>query len=106
MAIANGAPARTYALVKVAAGDWLLPSNDARTLWRLQRYEDGPSHGLDPEVFPTDFEAWQLWRYKRPLAAALWREDVEDWDQWTLVATNLETRGEAIDEAMRIGEGS
>lgn len=104
----NAPAKRKFALVKVAAGDWLLPSNDERTLWRLRRYEDGPSYGLDPEVFPTDFSAWQLWRYRHPLVAAVRRvdDDLHDWDQWDLISQHHKTRGEAIDEAMKQGGAS
>lgn len=43
---------RKYAMTRIATGDYLLPSNDARTIWRIERYTDGPSLGLDwPRVW-------------------------------------------------------
>lgn len=32
---------RRYSMIKLATGDWLLPSNDLRTLWRICREPDG-----------------------------------------------------------------
>ena len=31
---------RKYALIKILAGDYLLPGNDAHTLWRIRRYQE------------------------------------------------------------------
>jgi hypothetical protein len=49
---------RRYALRKIAAGDYLLLSNDRQTLWRLNRYQDGPSYGL--EDMPRDRWFWRV----------------------------------------------
>lgn len=89
-------------MTKVARGDYLLPSNDGATLWRIYSYTDGPSCGLDPEVFPMDFTAWALrrWTGSGGLQAPV---DIEDWDRWEEVAVGLKTRAAAIAEALRIG---
>lgn len=88
---------RKYVLTRIKAGDYLLPSNDGRTIWRLSQYEDGPSHGLD---WPKDRQVWGCWRWVggtiRPGI------DVEDWSSWEMVASTLATRKEAISEALRI----
>jgi hypothetical protein len=93
--------ARKYAMTKVTRGDYLLPSNDGETIWRIHSYKDGPSCGLDPKVFPTDFTAWALrmWTGSGGLQASL---DLEDWDRWRQVAVGLKTRADAIAEALRI----
>ena len=82
---------RKYALTKVAAGDYLLPSNDAKTLWRIARYLD--THEDHFKHF------WGVYRWRGDLDAV----DIEDWDRWEMVTGFLETRQDAIDEAMRLG---
>ena len=94
---------RKYALTKITAGDYLLPSNDAATIWRIQRYEDGPTYGLDRDIFPRDEEFWAVYKWTgRGLPAT--RDDLEDWNLWEQHANGLDTRREAIDEAMRLGK--
>lgn len=88
---------RRYALTKIAPGDYLLPSNDAGTLWRLRRYTDGPTHGL--EDWPRDRDLWGLWRYAYSLHA-LEPVDPDDWSVWEMVGDGYETRAEAIRAAM------
>lgn len=92
------APERKFVLTKVGPGDYLLPSNDGKTLWRLSTYEDGPSHGLD---WPRDRTFWQVKRWDRPITAddslAI---DVEDWDRWETVEESLASRREAINAAL------
>lgn len=94
-------PERKFVLTKATkgGGDWLLPSNDARRLYRLMRYMDGPSQGLD---WPKDKEVWGVWVWSERLEPGR-VVDIEDWDRWELVASTLASRQEAIDEAMRLG---
>jgi hypothetical protein len=92
---------RKYALTRIKAGDYILPSNDGKTLWRICKYRDGPSMGLDPEVFPRDFERWQLRRWHRPVHSGS-LVDIEDWDRWEHWDESYDTRQEAIDAALRI----
>lgn len=91
-------PQRKYALTKIKAGDYLLPSNDGKTIWRFAQYEDGPSHGLD---WPRDVVVWALWRWRDPVDL-LGAVDTEDWEGWQEVANALGRRSDAIAEAMRI----
>ena len=90
---------RKYALTKVAPGDYLLPSNDAGTLWRLSRYKDGPTYGLVVDWL-RDRDFWGLWRYTYSLHA-LEPVDPDDWSVWECVGDGYETRAEAIREALR-----
>jgi hypothetical protein len=88
---------RKYALTKVAAGDYLLPSNDAQTIWRLVRYEDGPSHGLAD--WPRDRPVWAAYRWTGPLGAV--DAGIDAWDRWELQESSCETRADAIQAALR-----
>ena len=86
---------RKWALIKIAKSDYLLPSNDKQTLWRITIYEDGPSHGLDPNDCPKDRLFWGAWKWTG-------REfpkdefDLEDWDRWAQWVAHCGTRREAI----------
>lgn len=95
-------PTRKYVLTKIGKGDYLLPSNDGCTLWRLRIYEDGPSHGLD---WPRDLTLWAIWRWDRPInadAGSLDTVDPYEWARWEHVEGGCETRAEAIDAALRL----
>ena len=87
---------RKYVMTRLDTGDYLLPSNDGETIWRLSAYVDGPSQGLD---WPSDRQVWGAWRWVgrgSPERA----EDIDDWNLWELYTGTLPTRQEAIDEAM------
>lgn len=86
---------RKYVLTKVAAGDYLLPSNDRLRIYRLAVYEDGPSHGLDTD---KDRTYWGVWRWSRPMDGYL---DVTDWNLWEMVESLLPSRKAAIEAALR-----
>lgn len=86
---------RKYVMTKIGPGDYLLPSNDAETIYRIRRYEDGPSQGLDWE---RDKEVWGVWRWLG-LADAK-GIDLDDQDRWEMVDANCRTRAEAVDEAL------
>ena len=90
-------PERKYALIKIGPGDYLLPGNDAATLWRIAKYEDGPSHGID--AMPRDRDFWGAWRFRHPLARAI-RMDyaVDEWDEenWAMEVAHCDTRADAI----------
>jgi len=94
---------RKWVLTKIGAGDYLLPSNDRQTLWRIARGdEQAGAEGL------RIVSVWQVWRYAHatvgPGASTPEEiaEDVEDWSNWTLEASWCETRAEAIAEALRM----
>jgi hypothetical protein len=87
---------RKYALSRIAAGDYLLPSNDGQTIWRIARYQDGPSSGLD---LPRDRTYWGVWRWTGRVALAHY-VDIEDWDQWDFHDGFHQTRAEAMRVAL------
>jgi hypothetical protein len=94
---------RKYVLTKIGKGDYLLPSNDGRTLWRLRTYEDGPSHGLD---WPRDLTFWGIWKWNLPMTTdagpgSLDTVDPDEWDRWEYVDGAYETRAQAIEAALR-----
>lgn len=96
-------PQRKYALTKIRYGDYLLPSNDGCTIWRITSYTDGPSFGLDPDVFPTDFHRWRLAKWDRPVDPHRGGQvDVDDDLHWEHVEDDFRTRRDAIKEAMRL----
>jgi hypothetical protein len=99
----SSSPQRKYALHKVAKGDYLLLSNDGLTMWRLVRYQDGPSYGLEDE--PRDQWFWQVLRWPKPMEQGkrLDKFDMSDLWHWNAYALNLGTRAEAIDVALKAG---
>jgi hypothetical protein len=88
---------RKYALTRLAPGDYLLPSNDARTLWRIAKYTDGPSSGL--EGWTRGREVWGVWRWNAGRGTYV---DTEDWNAWDMEEACHPTRAEAIDSALRM----
>jgi hypothetical protein len=91
---------RKYALTKIAPGDYLLPSNDGRTIWRIAK-GDAPDD--------TAATYWDLFRWTntperfQAMAENPWAGDVLDWNLWECVDSLSRTRAEAIREAMRMG---
>jgi hypothetical protein len=85
---------RKYALAKgLRAGDWLLPGNDGKTLWRLS--DEDNSHNGD---------GWSVWRWSHPVGEGDSLPDldaIEDWSRWDLEEVGHPTRGEAIQAALR-----
>jgi hypothetical protein len=91
---------RKYALTKIAVGDYLLPSNSGKTIWRIRRYEDGPSHGL--EDWPRDRKVWGIWRWDKPTGVG--SLDTGDWSRWEFYEGLLDTRADAIEAALKAGK--
>lgn len=89
---------RKYAMTKIAPGDWLLPSNDAETIWRIAVYQDGPSSGLD--CFDRDRDFWGCWYWRDELDSSV-PIDATDWDRWEFYAGLHNTRAEAMQTALR-----
>lgn len=81
---------RKYTLTKLAAGDYVMPSNDGRTLWRLvfAREENGGS--------------WLIMHWLgRGSLEAIPREELLDEMLWETWDSEYETRREAIDKALQ-----
>jgi hypothetical protein len=87
---------RKYALTKIAPGDYLLPSNDARTIWRIAKYTEGPSSGL--KDWARDRDVWGVWRWTEPSRGHV---DTDDWYRWEMEEACCLTRAEAVEAALK-----
>lgn len=88
---------RRYAMTRMRAGDYLLPSNDATVLWRVAKYrEDGSAQHDDGS--PVFGEFWGLWRWRGFMSDRL----TLDWVEWDMWAQGFTTRGAAVAEAMSV----
>lgn len=89
---------RKYALTKVKAQDYLLPSNDAKTIWRLTTYMEGPSSGV--EHMERDETFWGVWKWTGREGLDGFSPD--DWAHWEFHEGWHATRAEAINAALRM----
>ena len=90
---------RKYALTRIEAGDYLLPSNDGRTLWRLSTYADGPSYGLVVD-WKADRKFWGVWKFDGYFDGSFYPEDMLDWERWEMMDGSCATRQEAVKAAL------
>ena len=91
---------RKYRMVRVSAGDYILPSNDGQTFWRVRAYEDGPSHGIMD--WPRDITLWSCYRWCGARPPQETREPLYE-SNWRFHADNFATRAEAIEAALSQG---
>jgi hypothetical protein len=95
-------PERRFQMTRLRAGDYLLPDNDGRTLWRIARYEerDGSLTRGDGTVVNGDF--WALWRCRWCLDELDPETfEFETFHNYVEVQCLLPSRQAAIDAAMR-----
>lgn len=93
---------RKYMLTRLAPGDYLLPSNNGERIFRIARYIDGPSLGL--EDMPRDREFWGIWETDllNGTYGLLDRKVIDtDWSKWEMYTGCFDTRREAIDAVLR-----
>jgi hypothetical protein len=90
-------------MIRLGAGDYLLPSNDAKTLWRLATYgETGDAERPDGSKVVGTF--WGVWRWDggmpsiEQLAASM---EEDEWFRWEFWAGPFSRRSDAIAEALR-----
>ena len=104
---------RAYKMTRLGPGDYLLPSNDAQTLWRLRTYEEDGTATYQTEFTPGKGPSgpehvlrgtfWAVWRWRDgfpsldALAASL---SEDDWEQWEFWAGPFEKRKAAIGEVL------
>jgi hypothetical protein len=84
---------RLYALTRIDKGDYLLPSNDGKTLWRIYSY---------PEL---EGRAGTSWGYAKYIDGGPERftrsdDDLADWGYWETYADSFPSRQAAIDDAL------
>jgi hypothetical protein len=84
---------RTYALMRLKAGDYLLPANDGATIWRISQYDEDGSAGVVGR-------RWMTSRYTGPSATWVTRENIDDANRWECWTYLHRTRSEAIDSAL------
>lgn len=96
---------RRYALIRVEPGVYLLPSNDARTLWRISAYtEDGSGAWERPDGTLRTIRGryWQTARRPFPSEAEIETLDLWD-DRWDFYSHLCPTRRAAIEDALGAG---
>jgi hypothetical protein len=92
-------PERKYRMIRLSAGDYLLPGNDGETIFRVAKYdEDGSIEGVTGEY-------WAVYRWPKPKNTLRermpWGESPWDaWEEWHLIADLFSTRQDAIDAAL------
>jgi hypothetical protein len=93
---------RRYQMTRVGPGDYLLPSNDGKTIWRIARYHEGGTLERDDgSKVIGDF--WGVWRYAGrvpDLLNAAFSLDLV-WPEWEMWDSLLKTRREAVDVAVK-----
>jgi len=103
---------RRYAMVRIGAGDWMLPSNDEQTMWRLAAYEeDGSAWHTDEQGREHKITGryWSLYRMSMTKLQALVHssftsdDDILDWTEWEHWACGFGSRKAAIEEALHVG---
>ena len=97
---------RRYQMTRLAKGDYLLPSNDLQTLWRISSYEEDGS-AIGTRADGTEYEItgtfWQAARYVVPLQEVdvdRLVEDVDDWERWSVAYHMERSRAAAIEAAL------
>lgn len=93
---------RRYALIRVEPGVYLLPSNDARTLWRIAAYTEDGSAYRERKNGTRQPIVGRYWAAAcRPFPTEVEIDVLEWWGEgWMTVATLCPTRRAAIDEAL------
>lgn len=102
---------RRHVLVKVAAGDYVLLSNDGRTLWRFVAYEEDGSGQVsaDGKRWRTlRGTYWNTWRCRHAADEVILTRAIDPdgyglgWDDfWEFYSGTHETRALAVDDALR-----
>lgn len=95
---------RKYQMTRMGAGDYLLPSNDGQTLWRIYRYEEyGSLSYAKPGGGYTEVRGWFWACARRPMPKEwLSFEELRDWSdiEWEFYSGPLSSRREAIEETL------
>lgn len=85
---------RKFQMVRVEAGDYLLVSNDTKTLWRIKRV-------MEIDEKDRDVPMWEVWRWHRPFSPELAYEvEPDEWGSWSYVSGSFYRRADAIDDAL------
>ena len=91
---------RKYALSRIKAGDYLLPSNDRKTIWRIAQYEeDGNAQYNDGTKLIGRF--WGAWKYIGRDSDTI---NLQEWSDFNMLGSLFRSRTEAIKFAMNESE--
>ncbi len=98
---------RRYRMTRIGDGDYVFPSNDCLTLWRVYRYREDGSAEWGNGGAPILGDFWAAARFEGSFedASSLAftdREQFLSWEDWEFVAGPLFTRREAIHHALAI----
>lgn len=106
----TAATPRKYALIRVKAGDYLLPSNDTTTLWRIVQYEEDGSAEVSADGTHWRRLHGKFWNlFRRPMPNdedEVGRSEIvslDEWDGWEHWSGLHKTREDAIGDVMRAG---
>lgn len=95
---------RMFQLLKIKTGDYLLPGNDMKTLWRLTKGESVniAEDGLTELVT----HCWELfkWRFELGHTQAVSTLDIDDWDDWVYQEAD-DTRAAIIKRSVELCPG-
>lgn len=105
-------PFRKWSMKRIGKGDYLLPSNDLATWWRIHRYvEDGSLQQGNRTGGWTTVRGyrWALYRAPTSRITQIVSEgndpfDLDHWDSWEHYSAPYDTRTEAVADALRTGE--
>lgn len=96
---------RKYALIKIKTGDYLLPGNDGRTLWRLAKGEQ-PIWSDDGVLLDGSSPVWELFRWRELIPTEVnylvWEgPPIDNWEAWEYTEAG-DTRQEILDRALEM----
>lgn len=86
---------RHYVMTKIAPGDYLQPSNDGLTLFRICRGDEVTGDENERRI-----SIWQVWRWRGAVQPGEFA-DPNDWDRWELLASWFDSRTRAIEWALK-----
>lgn len=90
---------RIFPLLTISAGDYLLIGNDARTLWRIRRYD---AEFVAEDESTRYVPGWGAWRWTRRVADRHTFDslDLDDPDQWEFWDGPFRRRAEALADVL------
>lgn len=89
---------RKYAMTHIDKGDYLLPSNDGQTIWRIRKYDE-EFIGPDSETVEVK-EQWGIWRWQGSTLTAFSAAEIEDWSRWEFYEGFHPRRKDAVNSAL------